>query len=376
MITHNLDYLKYVDYIYVMERGQIVDQGSYDQIKTHDIYAHLLEKYHSTSAQEEEKKSKDEIEEIDQIETEELKETRLIKVKSQDKSHEKDNDNKEICDASESGDKTADIPPNSILEKLIMAEDRQTGNIGFSVYNTFLNYYGGFRFAALIFICKILSFALCTHFFSNQVMLPWIGFSLGVNFYISHWTNANKRNQDNDDGNQFVYLANYALLGIAFTLTCGVISIVIIARSLACSKKLHHLMLKSIMRAPINLFFDRVPIGRILNRFSKDLDTADKALPFSFYFFLGDFYLFWGGLAVCLYGSSFYLFPLAIFFMSISLRLQRRYQTLNRELVRLGNSNFVICLSCFIFIDREHIKEPDSQSLQRINQWFNNDSRL
>jgi ATP-binding cassette subfamily C (CFTR/MRP) protein 1 len=37
-------------------------------------------------------------------------------------------------------------------------------------------------------------------------------------------------------------------------------------------------MLESIVRAPL-LFFDTTPIGRLLSRFSKDIDILDVQLP-------------------------------------------------------------------------------------------------
>ena len=47
------------------------------------------------------------------------------------------------------------------------------------------------------------------------------------------------------------------------------------------SRVLHDRMFHSILRAPI-LFFDINPIGRVLNRFSKDVGYLDDLLPFHF----------------------------------------------------------------------------------------------
>lgn len=41
------------------------------------------------------------------------------------------------------------------------------------------------------------------------------------------------------------------------------------------TRKLHRRMIDRVLRAPVNLYFDTTPIGRILNRFSKDLNTME-----------------------------------------------------------------------------------------------------
>ena len=41
---------------------------------------------------------------------------------------------------------------------------------------------------------------------------------------------------------------------------------------------LHKFSLANVMRSPI-AFFDVTPVGRVLNRFSKDVDVMDNVLP-------------------------------------------------------------------------------------------------
>jgi len=53
--------------------------------------------------------------------------------------------------------------------------------------------------------------------------------------------------------------------------------------SVHSSRILHSRMLTNILRSPM-MFFDTTPIGRILNRFSQDMETVDggtKGLPFT-----------------------------------------------------------------------------------------------
>jgi ABC-type multidrug transport system fused ATPase/permease subunit len=41
------------------------------------------------------------------------------------------------------------------------------------------------------------------------------------------------------------------------------------------TKALHQDMIDHVLKAPINLYFDTTPIGRIMNRFSKDLQMIE-----------------------------------------------------------------------------------------------------
>ena len=64
------------------------------------------------------------------------------------------------------------------------------------------------------------------------------------------------------------------------------------------AKKLHNHYLGIVFKAPINLFFDVTPVGKILNRFSKDLSVIDEDMCFSIGSFLAMFYLTVGSLVV------------------------------------------------------------------------------
>ena len=53
--------------------------------------------------------------------------------------------------------------------------------------------------------------------------------------------------------------------------------------ALKASENLHDQMTKAVLKAPV-LFFDTNPVGRILNRFSKDVGCMDDILPRKFLF--------------------------------------------------------------------------------------------
>lgn len=47
---------------------------------------------------------------------------------------------------------------------------------------------------------------------------------------------------------------------------------------IAAAVSLHQLLTKGVLRSPM-LFFDTTPLGRILSRFSKDIEVVDNSLP-------------------------------------------------------------------------------------------------
>ena len=49
-------------------------------------------------------------------------------------------------------------------------------------------------------------------------------------------------------------------------------------RAAEASRKIHHSLLDKTMHAPM-MFFETTPTGRVLNRFSSDLDLIDAKIP-------------------------------------------------------------------------------------------------
>ncbi|KAJ2163175.1 Transporter of the ATP-binding cassette (ABC) [Coemansia sp. RSA 552] len=86
-----------------------------------------------------------------------------------------------------------------------------------------------------------------------------------------------------------VDLAYFIGVYVAIALACVVIilgrSLVQFWCSLKASKALHEQLLHTVLRAPVR-FFDTTPVGRLINRFSKDMETIDQNLSSSLAIFV------------------------------------------------------------------------------------------
>uniref|UniRef100_A0A674EUQ5 Cystic fibrosis transmembrane conductance regulator n=1 Tax=Salmo trutta TaxID=8032 RepID=A0A674EUQ5_SALTR len=102
------------------------------------------------------------------------------------------------------------------------------------------------------------------------------------------------------------------------------------------AQSLHNRMFNSILRTPVR-FFDINPIGRVLNRFSKDIGQLDAALPWTFVDFIQIFLQIIGVVAVAASVIPWILIPLAPLII-IFLFLRRYFLQTSRDVKRLEST--------------------------------------
>ena len=110
--------------------------------------------------------------------------------------------------------------------------------------------------------------------------------------------------------------------------------------SVHSSRILHSRMLANILRAPM-MFFDTTPIGRILNRFSRDMETVDGLLPFNTRSWLSTLFNVLATIVIISYSTTIFLsvvVPLLIIYYLIQVNLS--FSLLN--LVGLSQSTVVV----------------------------------
>ena len=118
------------------------------------------------------------------------------------------------------------------------------------------------------------------------------------------------------------YLGVYAGLGFtqAIIIFLGAFSLALAA--IFASRMLHSKMLKNILRSPMS-FFDTTPLGRVLNRFSKDIYIIDEVIPRSLRSFLFTFFTVINSLVVIVVTTPIFIVaivPLGIFYFLVQVK--------------------------------------------------------
>jgi ABC-type multidrug transport system fused ATPase/permease subunit len=127
--------------------------------------------------------------------------------------------------------------------------------VSYKAYTYYLNASGGYVFAFLL----SLSF--------GGVQLA----SVAGDYWIKLWADA----AVNSDANTLYYVKVYALFGCAVGLTLIFRILVLAWGSVRASKTIHSLLTEKVLRLPLR-FYHSTPIGKIINRFSKDMKDIDQ----------------------------------------------------------------------------------------------------
>ena len=92
----------------------------------------------------------------------------------------------------------------------------------------------------------------------------------------------------------------------------------------------HKKIIKSLLYASIPKFYNRVPVGRIINRLTKDMREVDETIGPSLASFLVDAFSLFGNLFICIYASTYLTIIPIIFVGYFVMRLRRYYMKTQR----------------------------------------------
>ncbi|KAG2530824.1 hypothetical protein JM18_001572, partial [Phytophthora kernoviae] len=157
------------------------------------------------------------------------------------------------------GGKESD-PKKVTSGKLIAQEDRQVGSVQLQTYVDYLSSSGWNGYLLCGSIVALFTIAQVTLFSSDWFLSQWARGSVGLS--------------------QMNSLAVFVGIVVCATLLVYIRCFFYIKVCMACSTNIHFKYLQKVMAAPITTFFDVTPVGRILNRFSRDLDEVDNSLSY------------------------------------------------------------------------------------------------
>ncbi|MCJ1386173.1 hypothetical protein MMC17_009299 [Xylographa soralifera] len=138
---------------------------------------------------------------------------------------------------------------------LMQQEERAVKSVNWSVYIAYIRASGSVLFAPMVFLILIISQAA----------------NITTSLWLSWWTS------DKFGYTEGQYIGAYAALGVVQALLMFAFSVSLTTLGTRASRVMLQNAMTRVLRAPMS-FFDTTPLGRITNRFAKDVDIMDNNL--------------------------------------------------------------------------------------------------
>ena len=142
--------------------------------------------------------------------------------------------------------------------------------------------------------------------------------SVASGIWLARWSSANVTSDDERD----MYLGVYGGLGFLQALSVLISALCLAVGSKIASRYLHQSILLNVMHSPMS-FFETTPLGRIVNRFSKDISTIDDMVPMSLANFLRTFCGVLGTIVAISFATPIFLaviLPLGLFYLFVQVK--------------------------------------------------------
>ncbi|XP_071392423.1 ATP-binding cassette sub-family C member 3 isoform X3 [Centroberyx affinis] len=335
LVTHGISFLPQVDNIMVMVEGRVSEMGSYQELLNQNgAFAEFLRNYALEDIIEEDEATEELIEDEDELFPDDAlsnhtdmvdnepvvneakrKFIRQISIISADGENPKTRSvRKHACSQRKHSDAQPEKKKQAGAAKLIQAETAERGRVKMKVYLEYAKAVG-----------PLLSVFICFLYGCQNAA------SIGANIWLSAWTNDAAQNRTQENVNMRVGV--YAALGIAQGILVMISSFTLAMGNIGAARKLHHSLLDNKFHTPQS-FFDTTPIGRVINRFSKDIYVIDEALPSTVLMFLGTLFVSVSTMIVIVCSTPIFavvIAPLTFIYIFV----QRFYVATSRQLKRL-----------------------------------------
>jgi len=311
LVTHNVNLVKKADHLIMMKDQKVIYDGSPDALAADEMqqYTSLLEKMENVE------ESRDD--------TLDLPLSRSPSVTSDgifSMSHDTLIPENKISTSRKLGGSESE----EMSMRLIEEEQSASGSVSWSVYVAYMK-------AAMWIICAatVLLFILC------QLL------KMAASYYLTEVVDKGmeiKSTEGYSDVKQGWqqyedFMMTYIKLSVVFMIFIPLSALSLEVTTIMASKNLHRKLIDSILSAPLK-FFDRTPVGRVLNRFSADMNIIDEKLTNSFECMLFCAFNVIGGIVMNSVFVPYFIIPVVPLFILFFV-VQRFFIASCRELQRL-----------------------------------------
>ncbi|KAF9428970.1 hypothetical protein BGZ76_001983 [Entomortierella beljakovae] len=327
LVTHGIHHLKEVDTVIMIKDGKIASHGTYSELmaQKQNFYT-LIKEYalnkrrgsvrdehgHGAATTSGESNPESNLVQIDAEDTE----SSVGSLETVEGDGEFEEELTVDLKCSTSDDQTKPDQNGNIIEEEMIKE----GSVS---WDTFLAYVRAmsFKYAITIVILHMLA----------------QGALVGTNLWLKYWiklTGDTKSSGDDTAPSLGLFLAVFTLLTIIYVLMyIAVIYIGFTRAYIRASFILHENLISKIFRLPSS-FFDTTPLGRIINRFSGDIEIVDSSLPWGFDNIIMFTMSFSASMIIVTVTTPSFLLGLP-FFVAIVLMIQSMYLYCSRAIKRI-----------------------------------------
>jgi len=273
LCTHQTQYLTFADQILTIRDGKQINVGSLDQLNQMMFDIESLVSEGSTIDKEWDKDSAIDFEEIKVgAKKQRVRTGSSVSANSRQLKDSKVSSKNNLSYAS---DEPVCASKESVYKNNDDEETIMEGHVSVGIYVKYFRAGGGIFISLMVFLIAIIS-RLCL---------------TGADWWLGVWSSVEEAKADNTTVVNYKYYFNdnrmnnlYMFVGVTlFSVAismCSSFSFFWLAVN--SSKNLHHKMLQALLKTTM-YFFDSTPLGRILNRFSKDTYFLDEELPWAFH---------------------------------------------------------------------------------------------
>ncbi|XP_068938922.1 ATP-binding cassette sub-family C member 12 isoform X3 [Petaurus breviceps papuanus] len=279
LVTHQLQFLEFCDEVVLLEDGEICEKGTHKELMLkRGQYARMVHNLRGLQFKDPEN-----------IYNEAMMEAQKENQRDQAAKGEENAALAPHDEKDEGKEPDTDLDPLDTkvpTHQLIQTETSQEGSVTWRTYHTYIKAAGGYILSiSVVFLFFLM---IGSSAFSNL----WLGYWLDQGSGMGCRTHNNETNCETSDIlvnpkqpiYQWVYVASMMSV-IIFSIIKGFI---FTKTTLMASSTLHDRVFEKILKSPMS-FFDTTPTGRLMNRFSKDMDELDVRLPFHTENFLQQF---------------------------------------------------------------------------------------